>query len=199
MTSTIYTTSKETTATGSNWKGGTESFTVPAGAELIFIKSFAYCTKENKRVDGYALKNPEKYYPYADNNYYYTVPYNDVTGKLADAVLVRQAIVKKSDNWQDTADQWLVTIGGQVFDYFTGIGHRKDDISQKPKLDDVLYALIGDASASEESFDDWCSNFGYDTDSRKALETYLQCQETATKLRKAGVDIAAERERLADY
>lgn len=199
MTKNIYTTSKETIAKGSTWKGESVTFPIPEGAELVFVKDCTYCTKANKRVGAYALKNPEKYYPYADNNYYYTVPDDAISGKLADAELVRAAIKEKSDNWQETADQWRVNINGQKFDYYTGIGHRKEGRPQKPELDAVLYALVWDASASEESFDDWCAGLGYDTDSRKALETYLQCQETVTKLRKAGINIPAERERLADY
>lgn len=48
----------------------------------------------------------------------------------------------------------------------------------------VIWSLLLDSSASNESFDDWCANYGYDTDSRKALETYLACQQNGTKLRK---------------
>lgn len=48
----------------------------------------------------------------------------------------------------------------------------------------VIWSLLLDSSASNESFDDWCADFGYDTDSRKALETYLACQQNGTKLRK---------------
>jgi hypothetical protein len=195
----IYLTNKETTASGSNWKGEAESFPVTEGAEVILIKELTYCTKQNKRIDGYVLKNPEKFYQYADNNHYYTVPVNSVAGRAADATLVRAALMKKSDNWQDTADQWRVNIGGQFFDYYTGVGHRINDKPQRPELDGVLHSLIMDSAACEESFEDWCSNFDYSTDSRKALQIYLDCQENAAKLRKAGVDIAAERERLQDY
>lgn len=99
------------------------------------------------------------------------------------------ATKNKSDNWQETADQWCITINGIGFEYYTGIGHRdkKTDRPQKPELSGVLSSLALDAMACDESFNDWCSNFGFDTDSRKALETYLACQENASKLRKAGV------------
>ena len=69
----------------------------------------------------------------------------------------------------------------------------------KPKLDDVLHALVMDASACEQSFEDWCSELGYSDDSIKALETYRECQKNADKLCKAGINVKAERERLADY
>lgn len=145
------------------------------------------------------------------------------------AVFVRDPIKVKSDDWQETAHQWAVVIGGQSFDYFTGLGHREvlrplgdvDRYNQlsrgvnlsesqskellklskptPPKLDDVLSSLVMDASATERSFPNWCDDFGYDTDSRKALSIYEQCQVNADKLVKAGIDIDAERERLQDY
>ncbi|NBW19380.1 MAG: hypothetical protein EBR82_66535 [Caulobacteraceae bacterium] len=52
-----------------------------------------------------------------------------------------------------------------------------------PSVKDVLYSLVMDSSACFESFDDWCANYGYETDSRKALETYLACQQSWQKLR----------------
>ena len=135
-----------------------------------------------------------------DNNYYYTVPDSAVSGILADAMLLRDPLKAESDNWQETAHHWLVTIGGQTFDYYTGGAHvTEKGTPKKPSLDDVLHALVSDATACDESFEDWCDNYGYNSDSRKALAIYLQCQENAKKLRKAGVNIAAERERLADY
>lgn len=56
---------------------------------------------------------------------------------------------------------------------------------KKPHLADLLYSVIQvDSRLSEESFEDFCGNCGYDTDSRKALEIYLKCQENGSKLRK---------------
>lgn len=111
------------------------------------------------------------------------------------------------DKWQ--ADNWLVTFQGQKtcvnFDYRAGIRHRYfvkasswgmpqdaggkkrfiEENSQpvSPFAASVLYCLLYDATACDMSFDDWCDNYGYDTDSRKALETYLACQSTGNKLR----------------
>lgn len=53
-----------------------------------------------------------------------------------------------------------------------------------PRVRDILWSLYMDASGAQESFDDWCSNYGYETDSRRTLETYLACQESGHKLRK---------------
>lgn len=68
-----------------------------------------------------------------------------------------------------------------------------------PVLDDLLYALCSDAAAAEMSFEDWAGDLGYDVDSIKALETYRECQKIAGKLRKARINIEAERKRLENY
>lgn len=58
------------------------------------------------------------------------------------------------------------------------------DRPKAPTAEDVVSSMALDASACNESFDDWCATFGYDTDSRKALETYLACQNSGAELRK---------------
>ena len=130
----------------------------------------------------------------------------------------------RDNNWK--CDKWnicLVRNGkAQAFDYYTGIGHRKTirglaatkypgaefikgnwqvSIAQKPDVTGLIHSIILDGSACEESFEDWRSNFGYDTDSRKALETYLACQENYNKFRKlfSHAEIEALRELLQDY
>lgn len=52
-----------------------------------------------------------------------------------------------------------------------------------PNLYDVLTSLKADATHGE-TFADWCANYGYDTDSRKAMETYLACQESENRSRR---------------
>lgn len=46
----------------------------------------------------------------------------------------------------------------------------------------VLHSLILDSSACEQSFESWCNDLGYDSDSRKAYATYEACQKNADKL-----------------
>lgn len=50
------------------------------------------------------------------------------------------------------------------------------EMNDTPPLSEVLSCLYMDASSASESFAEWCSNMGADTDSRKALDSYLQCQ-----------------------
>ena len=65
--------------------------------------------------------------------------------------------------------------------YFSkGYGHH----GTRPALDEVLDCLASDASGIESahSFDNWCSEYGYDTDSRKAEKTWRICTEQAIRL-----------------
>lgn len=52
-----------------------------------------------------------------------------------------------------------------------------------PTVADVLSALLGSASALEETFEEWCQSFGYDEDSRTAERTYLACQQETIKVK----------------
>lgn len=99
-------------------------------------------------------------------------------------------------------DSWHVTLGykGKSYtlpEYNTGIGWRlparneprgyyqgPETAIKKITAKDVLESLFSDAGAAYDTFEGWCGDMGLDTDSRKALDTYLACQATATALRK---------------
>lgn len=108
---------------------------------------------------------------------------------------------------------WRFVINGEAFEYRTGKGHatpqnltdRRGNFVRRnkrpegdyivdqvthawvkvPTLHSVLECLIMDAECAQDSFDDFCVNMGYETDSRKALDTYLLCQSSGVRLRKA--------------
>ncbi len=52
---------------------------------------------------------------------------------------------------------------------FVTVGLSVDRLTDQVRLD-------GDPFVIAEGFEDWCADYGYDTDSRKALELYEQCQ-----------------------
>jgi hypothetical protein len=137
---------------------------------------------------------------------------------------------RKRDDWTHDAWAITFTrTPGNIaedFDYCTGTGHRKSkrpmpaDIARlrpnilarvewerynlKPVRPDeagVLHSLVMDAQADDMSFSNWCDDYGYDTDSRKALATYEACCECAKKLRRlfSRAEIEALRELLQDY
>lgn len=110
----------------------------------------------------------------------------------------------KRDDW--VCDEWLITLSrpGHMLDtrFYTGTGYRKSAIKMPPDIArlrpnilarvewerrhlkpvaptaaSVLYSLLSDATGSEEPFDYWCANYGYDSDSRKAFSIYETCCE----------------------
>lgn len=108
-------------------------------------------------------------------------------------------------------DAWVITLQRgtstyEEFSYFTGLGHRKvpkslkapywmkgRELSKwneqnakpvKPNAAGPLYSFVMDASACEMSFGQWCDEYGYNTDSRKAESTYQSCQEQTDKMRR---------------
>jgi len=109
-----------------------------------------------------------------------------------------------------TMDAWACTFTRDkqsvAFDYFTGLGNRKmpewkgpgpipsfhslmgaerlaQAKPQAPGPADVLHSVLSDAEACGQSFESWCGDFGYDTDSRKAFATYEACQRNGDKVR----------------
>lgn len=72
----------------------------------------------------------------------------------------------------------------------------------KPKplnIDDILYSLVLDSSLSNETFDDFCDNLGYDNDSMKANEIYRACQKNTKKVRTFIKDLEQAGELFQDY
>lgn len=53
-------------------------------------------------------------------------------------------------------------------------------VAKPPSLYDVLACISKD---DPETFEDWCSSFGADPDSRKALDTFLAVQKEASDFR----------------
>jgi hypothetical protein len=84
------------------------------------------------------------------------------------------------DTWEH--DLWEVTINGEAFCYRTGVGHRKAGLAVDPPMADVVHCLISDGNACLQDFEDWASDLGYDTDSRKAYATWVACCETGHRL-----------------
>jgi hypothetical protein len=118
---------------------------------------------------------------------------NDSQAKLAD-LIAKHGIVAKAE-W----DSRPVSTGT---DWAPGTSHyrvslrRADDRRQRltvpfhmgsahtdePTAEDVLDCLLSDANTPED-FEEFCSEYGYDTDSRKAEKTHRACLAIGKKLR----------------
>lgn len=68
-----------------------------------------------------------------------------------------------------------------------------------PALVDVLWCLVMDAGVIDYAgFEEWASEYEYDTDSRKAETVYRACLDTALKLRQI-LDLDEAREAFEGY
>jgi hypothetical protein len=91
-----------------------------------------------------------------------------------------------SDGWKNYL--WRVTIarGAEAvhLDYHCGTGHAKNGVPTPPELSDVIFSLLTDWQGGRETFEDFCSAFGYDADSRKAFALWQACKKSGEKLAK---------------
>lgn len=93
-------------------------------------------------------------------------------------------------------DHWRVVLqrsgGKRMTVYFSkGRGHN----GKPAEASEVLDCMASDAAGVEnaQSFEDWASEYGYDTDSRKAHRTYSICKRQAERLKKFLGDEAYEK------
>lgn len=112
-------------------------------------------------------------------------------------------------------DGWVVSfcrrgerpVSRMQFEYYCGVGHRyltANPAIVKPKPPTaaaVLYSLFVDSEASSKSFQEWCDDLGYDSDSIKAFNTYRQCEAVSGKLQQLFTpeELGELRGMLADY
>lgn len=81
----------------------------------------------------------------------------------------------KNMNWWNCD----ISYNGNSETFKYGIG---DALSEVPNLKNVLESLQSDASAAVATFEDFCSDFGYDSDSREAEHIYNGCHANRNKL-----------------
>jgi hypothetical protein len=92
---------------------------------------------------------------------------------------------ESTDGWDH--DAWSCTFrksgeqGSLTFDYRMGLGLQGNE----PKPAEVMDALLSDAVSYDgvASFEEWATEYGYDTDSRRAEGMYRACGETSRRLR----------------
>lgn len=87
-----------------------------------------------------------------------------------------------SDDWRWAAHPWTVELRYQrrtmTVPFWTG------ELAGEPDTAGVLECLLSDASMGEESFTDFCADFGYDEDSRKAYRIWEECSNIGRRLRR---------------
>lgn len=78
---------------------------------------------------------------------------------------------------------------------------RKTSRPNTPQIEDVMYCLTSDAGcvAYGQSFEDFCAELGYDSDSIKAQKIYYGCIDTYLALKRFGYSIEELQELFQDY
>lgn len=92
---------------------------------------------------------------------------------------------------KDRLDQTVIKIGGDWSKTYAVC----------PTQASVLYSLLLDAQCADQNFDDFCSDLGYNPDSRKDFKVYESCCEILQKMRKifTNTERAELSEILQDY
>jgi hypothetical protein len=106
----------------------------------------------------------------------------------------REPTAEEQHGWKECGRSFDFAIEGRGWSYRSayrvGKGHGKPTgylnkrVYQKPSRLDVVAAVLRDGADADQSFADWCATFGYSTDSRRALATYLECQEARNAMQR---------------
>ncbi len=97
---------------------------------------------------------------------------------------------KKAD-WGNGHENWnhhKITVkntetGKQTsFDFWASIANP--EVRSREDLIGAFECFVGDAVAGMNDFNDFCSEFGYDEDSRRAEKIYKACQKATEKLQR---------------
>ena|SRR3990167_2959418 len=97
--------------------------------------------------------------------------------------------IGQSDGWDRDmeAQHWSIKLERYAEDgkrrtlttfFSQGSAHKRP-----PSCADVLNCLVNDALSGEMSFKEFCSEFGYDMDSRSAEKIWQNCVEMAPRVR----------------
>lgn len=108
--------------------------------------------------------------------------------KAESKMVDRNPNMAADEDWSRQAHHYKVTISGvfhgrrkRLTTYFSmGSAFCKD-----PEAGEVLDCLASDAAGFEnaQGFEDWASEYGYDTDSRKAERTYKAVEKATDRLK----------------
>lgn len=131
--------------------------------------------------------------------------------KVNYAVVLCGSMEGKGVEWEH--DAWMVTLSRgdklEMFEFKTGLGHRaclagaptsprtvnKRSLAYEkwakrwvrpvyPRAALVIKSLVSDAMGSDQSFSDWCSDYGYDDDRISHRGIYEACVKNTKRLRR---------------
>ena len=87
------------------------------------------------------------------------------------------------DSWGQGATHYVFVLRSDLLKgHITGYYSMGSAHTKPPKSSEILCSLALDSTAAEESFEDWCANFGSDPDSIKSRETWKACRKANADL-----------------
>lgn len=122
----------------------------------------------------------------------YTEQARDFLSKNEITLIIKEALPQKMPLWinedkgQDYGvNYWVIiknraTEQSMMLDFWGSIDDKY--ANKRPTAYDILACL--DIFSDGNSFEDFCSNYGYETDSRKALKTYKAVMEQTEDLKR---------------
>lgn len=104
--------------------------------------------------------------------------------KVGTVQCVATYVQEPNEPWHDRMrTHWTVRLmcNGQTIEspFSQGSAHTKP-----PDATSVLSCLSMDAYRGSETFEEFCSDLGYDTDSRSAYDTWQTCRDTELRMRR---------------
>lgn len=94
----------------------------------------------------------------------------------------------KKAKWGDNFNNHMITVTntetGQkiTFEFWASIANP--ELKTEYDILNAFYCFVSDAIAGSESFDNFCSEFGYNTNSRTAKKIHRKCKKQLEKLKK---------------
>lgn len=81
-------------------------------------------------------------------------------------------------------DKFIVVMGNETFQLVKGTGLRKNGMPFPPTITEFLLCISTDCQVGEMGFEEFCSEFGLESDSRKAYKMWEDCKENKEKMEK---------------
>ena len=97
----------------------------------------------------------------------------------------------KPAQWGNGRENWnhhkvtVTNTGNKLktsFDFWASVA--KPNVETEYDILNAFYCFISDAISGDMSFSEFCSEFGYDEDSRSAEKTWKACKRAADKLKR---------------
>lgn len=95
----------------------------------------------------------------------------------------RPTVAPTTEEWPEGSSHWVVVLHMGRRSIRTPY-HMGPAFEGEPSVADVLSSLMIDASCGDQSFEDYCSDLGVNSDSRKEYASWEACHEIAPKVRR---------------